>query len=239
MILPYRDLTDSIKKYKFITIEKEIEMFPGQIFHFSDIATMVREFDIPEYPEYAIIDDALSSNDIIIIQNRFKVSSIINADINNNLSLLGFQQKMEKKRTINLNMMSQNPVFLTAIHLRSMNISLINQLLLDFDITIIEIEFIIYIIKKHLAELNKTDDGNKYIPRLEQLIGSFSFYHNLLNRDGDKSREIIDTQSDLRELAPMRTLISKAKSIYPNREEQVFFNDIDEYLLAHQEKIKK
>ena len=46
----------------------------------------------------------------------------------------------DREKLLNLNMMSNNAVFLSRIHMRNMELSKINQLLLDFELTALDTE---------------------------------------------------------------------------------------------------
>jgi hypothetical protein len=236
ILLPYRDIRDKRKKYLFIEYDRDIELVPARLFHADDVPTMFREFDVNWRPEAVIVDDSVSESDIIIIKNRYKLNKIINADRVNNLQIIKEHKKQSfRERITNLNMMSDNPVFLTMIHLRDMNISLINQLLLDFDLSVLDTEYILKLIEHRMEEMREAERERERA-RLDDLRESFQFYRFLLNRNEEKVREIIDSHEDPKTLTPLRTLVTKARSIYPDREEQELYTRIDNYIVSKMEK---
>ncbi len=235
MLLPYRDIRDKKKKYLFIEYDRDIELVPARLFHADDVPIMFREFDVNWRPEAVIVDDSVSDSDIIIIKNRYKLNKIINADRINNLQIIKKHKKQSfRERIANLNMMSDNPVFLTMIHLRDMKISLINQLLLDFDLSVLDTEYILKIIERRIEEMKEAKRARER-SRLEDLQESFQFYRFLLNRNEENVMEIIDSHEDPKTLIPLRTLVTKARSIYPDQEEQELYTRIDNYIVSKME----
>ena len=47
-------------------------------------------------------------------------------------------------------------------------------------------------------------------------------------RDDEGVRSMIESQTDARKMTPFSTLISKVKSIYPNREEQILYTEYEQ-----------
>jgi hypothetical protein len=134
--------------------------------------------------------------------------------------------------------MSSNPVFLSQIHLKSMDLSKINQLLLDFDLSALDTECILHFIN---SSLRREDDESVKANRamLQDLAGYFQFYLNLLLRSDDSIRVMITAQTDGRKLAPFRTLISKGKSIFPHRDEQMLYTEYENIVHERREELMK
>ncbi len=221
IIVPYEDIIAKRTKYFFINFDTDVDAVPARIFHVSNIASMIREIDIKQKPDYVIIDHTITDNDTVIIKGRYKVEHVLRVEKET------LRMEDDREKLLNLNMMSNNAVFLSRIHMRNMELSKINQLLLDFELTALDTEYILNLIEKQL----KSEDASsrdKSRPMLEELSNSFRFYRYLLMRDDEGVRSMIESQTDARKMTPFSTLISKVKSIYPNREEQILYAEYEQ-----------
>ncbi len=238
LILPYNVITSREKRYLLINTEKELDVMPVRILHVQDLPTMVKQFDITLRPDYVIVDDSITENDIIIIKSRYKVEKIIFVPNEEITAPVHDSDKEDDDRIVNLNMMSTNPVFLARIHLRNYDLSKVNQLLLDFELTALDTEYILNFIDQLLID---TADEKIEMNRsmLVDLRDAFFFYLNLLQRNDEEIRNIINNQNNLKKLAPFRTLISKVKSIYPNREEQILYTEYENIVMDRREELQK
>lgn len=236
MILPYYVATTREKRFLLVDTEKDLDAMPVRILHVPDLPTMVKEFDISLRPDFVVIDDSITDNDIIIIKSRYKSERIIH--VANEEVRAPAHEDEEDERIVNLNMMSTNPVFLARIHLRNFDLSKVNQLLLDFELTALDTEYILNFIDQ-LLENDEDQKIERNRGMLMDLRDAFFFYLNLLQRNDEKIREIIEKQDDLKKLAPFRTLISKVKSIYPNREEQILYTEYENIVMDRREILQK
>lgn len=225
IVLPYEMASERSTRYIFIKTDMVPDALPVRIMSMPNVAVMMREVDAKVTPDHVIVDSGANENDVFIIKNRYKVQSVIYAERDGETPEPDAGET-ERERIVNLNMMSTNPVFLSQIHLKSMDLSKINQLLLDFDLSALDTECILHFIR---ASLRREDDEAVRANRamLQDLAGYFQFYLHLLLRSDDRIREMINEQTDVRKLAPFRTLISKVKSIYPNREEQMLYTEYE------------
>ncbi|MCP4137960.1 MAG: hypothetical protein GY754_43760 [bacterium] len=239
MVIPYTDIRDRQKKYIFIQVDKNLDMIPVLIEIVPTIQVMVKTYDAKVRPDFVIVDDEIATTDIVIIKTRYQVDDVIHAEMANNITL---QARRKKKsyddKVVNLNMLSSNPVFLARIHLRAMELSKINQLLLDFDLTALDTEYVLSFINDIL--INKKDDTDivKNRAMLVSLKKAYTFYLYLLQRNDEKIEEMVQSLDDLRELAPYRTLISKAKSIFPGKDEQLLYIEYDNLLFERKEELE-
>jgi len=225
IIVPYKDLLDNKNKYIFLDTDKNLDIIPGRIMIVDSISAMVKDIDIKLRPDYVIIDDTITDNDVIIIKNRYKAENVIRVqrvESSSEIDIAG----MEEEKTVNLNMMSTNPVFLARVHLRSMDLSKVNQLLLDFDLTALDTEYIFSFIQNLLLD-EESSAVKKNRPMLIDLRNSFKFNLHLLQRNDEEIRKMIESLDSIKKLAPYRTLISKVKSIYPGREEQIQYAEYE------------
>lgn len=238
ILVPYRDLRDRKTKYFFLATDKEMDAIPARMMIVKDVAQMVREIDASIQPDYVVVDDAITPNDVIIIKNRYKVNEIIYIELANNHFLAERLQIPDTDRVMNLNMMSGNPVFLTRIHLRTMDLSKINQLLLDFEITAPDTEYIMSFLREALDSAEGDPAQQKNIPVLLDLVNSFKFYHSLLQKDETLIKLMIDSTTDLKKLTPFRTLVSKVKAMFPGAEAQKLYTVYENILYDKLEELK-
>jgi hypothetical protein len=238
IVVPYKDLHDGKTKYFFIETDKELDAVPARIKLVSSVTEMVRNIDMSIRPEFVVVDDGITPNDVIIIKNRYKVEDVIYIELANNYFLSEKLKIPDMDRVINLNMMSANPVFLARIHLRSMDLSKINQLLLDFELTALDTEYIMHFIQMMLDDADNDEAVQKNMKMLIDLRDSFKFYLALLQKKDEEIRAIISVIEDVKKITPYRTLISKAKSIYPGSDEQILFTEYDNILIDKKEQLQ-
>ncbi len=239
IIVPYLDLRDNKTKYFFLSTDKGLDIIPVRMMIVNDVAQMVRDIDIAIKPDYIAVDDGVTPNDVIIIKNRYKVDEIVYVELANNNFLAERLMIPDADRVININMMSTNPVFLARIHLRNMDLSKINQLLLDFEITALDTEYILNFIITMLDTGKGDPNVQKNRPVLEDLLHSFKFYHGLLQKDEKTVREMIGSIDDMKKLTPFRTLVSKVKSMFPGSEEQKLYTEYENFVYDKLEELKQ
>ena len=114
-------------------------------------------------------------------------------------------------------MISSNIVFLAIIHIRNTDIAKMNQLMLDFEITEFEIEYILTFIDAACSNSNQST-RNKYM--LESLKEAFTFYSYLLLHNDEGIRQMIESQNDETRASFLKTLVMKVRMSYSVEEEQ-------------------
>jgi hypothetical protein len=238
MVVPYRDVRANRTKYFFLKTEKDLDMIPVRLFLVGNVAQMVRDIDASIQPDYVVVDDAVTPNDVVIIKNRYKVEEIIYIELVNNYFLAERLQIPDTDRIINLNMMSTNPVFLARIHLRNMDLAKINQLLLDFEITALDTEYILNFIQTVLDSGAEDPAVQKNRPMLMDLHHAFKFYHSLLQKNEAAVRDMINSIDDPKKLTPYRTLVSKVKAMFPGVEEQKLYTEYENIVYDRSEALK-
>jgi hypothetical protein len=215
-----------------------MDAIPMRMMHVKDVAQMVREIDMNVKPDFVAVDDAITPNDVIIIRNRYKVDEIVYIELANNYFLSERLQIPDTDRVMNINMMSSNPVFLVRIHLRNMDLSKINQLLLDFEITALDTEYILSFLQDALDNADSDPGIQKNKPMLLDLLNSFKFYHSLLQKDETLIKVMIDSTTDIKKLTPFRTLVSKVKAMFPGAEQQKLYTVYENILYDKLEELK-
>ncbi len=231
IIVPYIDLRDNKKKYFFIPTDKDLDLIPARILVTGSVISMIKEIDINIEPDYVIVDDNVTTNDVVLIKNRYHTEEIIYIELVNNYFLSDKLKIPDTDRTDNINMMSRNPVFLSSIHLRNMDISKINQLLLDFDISPLDTEFIYTMIQNSINSADSDPRIDKNRAMLSELRDYFMFYQALLNRNTERVKELIESRNNIKKLSPFVTLITKVKSMYPGTEEQLLYTEYENIVM--------
>lgn len=237
MILPYLDRTSKKNRYLFIPVAKKLDVIPVRMIRVNNVAEMVKEYDASLKPDYIVIDEKITSNDIIIVLNRYKINenNIIPAAMTDR----GFHYRDDPDLDLrtNLNVMSENPVYLAIVHLRSNDYSRIYQLLLDFELTALDTEYIMNFINSRMDSINDLENSSD-LGMLKNLQNIYSFYHNLLRKSDDDVKKMITQNKSLRQMTSYRTLISKVKSQYPGSEEQILYTEYENFLLEKWDELK-
>lgn len=237
IIIEYFDKRDKKGKYLFIETAKKIDLIPMRVIQVKSIVSLVRELDAKLEPDYIAVDNDQSQNDSIIIKSKFKTAEIINIDESNNQYFINMQRALlEEDKVTNLNMISANPVYLARIHLRQMDLSKINQLLLDFDLNALDAEYIYSFLESIL--LNEKDPvviKNRAL--LQHLRNSFIFFMFLIQKKDVNIREMIQGITNIRDLTPYQTLIRKAKSMFPNREDQLLYTEYENMIMNRRDEL--
>ncbi|MDY6933457.1 MAG: hypothetical protein SVZ03_04445 [Spirochaetota bacterium] len=245
IVIPYTDLRDRKRKYLFIKTNKMIDTIPVIIKIFNELAFLVRKKEAEFDPDYIFIDSNITSDDVLIIKKRFPDVIIT---LTNNGSGKSDEDKdsegrknrraVEELDTKNLNIMSNNPVFLAKVHLRWMAFSKVNQLLLDFDISPLEAEYILKFIESMLERSEESEELKKNQSKLKDLFESFQFYINLLNKKNDEIKEMITKVNDQMTLVSYNTLVAKLKSFQQMEEDQLVFTEYENLLFERKEQIQ-
>jgi hypothetical protein len=190
-------------------------------------------------PDYIIVDSTATRNDIIVIRNRCPLASVVLSEDERDVIEVqtavqkdgtGSQEKraVDILKDVNINMLSQNPVFLARVHLRRMDLTKVNQLLLDFDLKIIETQYIIGFLNTMLSKVDNSEELRKEQDKLATLRDSFQFYLHLMNKDtAEIEKMITNTELKQSDIATMSTLIAKVKPLFPDSDSQVVFTDFE------------
>jgi len=237
MIIPYLDLQDRKTKYIFIFTDKRLDLMPVRIMSVPGVADMVKEIDVSMNPEYIIVDRSVTLNDIVVIKNRYKINDVIHLEQANNYSINEGVKYIQREESYNLNVMSNNPVYLAGIHLKSMDLSSVNQLLLDFDLTALETEFILSFIDKKIKAADESLLSVRNRPMLQNLKTSFTFYLDLLQQKHEEIEAFINAIDERKNLASFRTLVRKVKSMHPGKQEQDLYFQYEKLIIEKQESL--
>lgn len=237
IILPYKNLIEKKRKYLFIPMEAEMDQIPVIIQHQRSYSSMLKNFTSEADIDYLIIDGSISEIELSVIISKYKPSNVIN--ITEALPSDSLQTDKEDNISyISINTLSDNPVFLANMHLKKMALSNLNQLLLDFDISPLDTQYILFYIRKLLESPSAESELEKNRKTLQEIKTSFEFYLALIQKDKEGIKEIISMLTDHRKISPYRTLVSKVRSMHPGNEEQLLYTEYENMVLEKEEELQ-
>ena len=238
IILPYRNLVEKKRKLLFIDYDTFLDLIPIKQFAVKNYASLLRDMPSDMEIDFLIVDESLSNMEVSIIASRFKPEIIIEA----------FTESYQEPEVvpdskpagyISINTMSDNPVFLASYHLKNMSLSNLNQLLLDFELSALDIQFIIHFINNILENKKNDLEVIRNNSMIIDLKNAYEFYLALITKDIDYINEKVETETDYRKLSPYRTLISKIRSLgIAGAEEQLLYTDFENIVFEREEKLK-
>ncbi len=240
IIIPFNIKNRIDPQYIFLPTDMKLDMVPAKLIRIKDIAEMVKDLDIHIIPDYILTDESITSNDIIIVKNRYKIDEDVVIKVMENLSVPERKYPADdiEEKNINLNLISENPVYLARIHLRAKDLSKIYQLILDFELTALDTEYILNFIEEQLKNSEKDLSSDKNRSMLLDLKNLYAFYIKLLKKNDEGIRDMINAGSEVKEMAAYRTLISKVKSIYPGSNEQIIYTEYENSVIDKWEELK-
>ncbi len=237
LVLPYNNIIEKKRKYLFIPMESEVDQIPAIIQHQRNYSSMLKDFTTEADIDYLIIDGSISETELSVIISKYKPFKVI--DITETLSSDSQQtDKEDNVSYININTLSENPVFLAGMHLKKMALSNLNQLLLDFDISPLDTQYILFYIRRLLESPSPESELEKNRKTLQEIKNSFEFYLALIQRDEESIKEIISTLTDHKKISPYKTLVSKVRSMHPGNEEQLLYTEYENMVLEREEELQ-
>jgi hypothetical protein len=237
LILPYRNIIEKKRKFLFIHYAASIDLIPVKITSIKSYSSMLKDLPSDTDIDYLIVDESLSEVELSVIASRYRPGEIIKITTEKSDRA---QTVPEEKSSdyISINTMSDNPVFLASYHLKNMALSNLNQLLLDFEISAFDTQFIIYFINDILDNRKNEPEVIRNKQMLTDLKNAYEFYLALIVRDEKILKEKIESETDSRKLSPYRTLVSKVRSMNPGREEQLLYTEYENFVLEKEENLR-
>jgi hypothetical protein len=239
IIIPYTLHGDPENRYLMIPTSETIDIMPVRAVYHEGLLALVRELDMGLNPGMIVVDDNASENDLIVIRNRCASAEIVPIGRDRVASGRDSEPRraVDELDDVNLNMLSQNPVFLARIHLRNVAVSKVKQLLLDFDLTPVDAGYIHTFIQ---AMLNTTSSElDRVRPMLAELEKDFRFYVNVIEKKKKDAFAQIDEVETLQELTSFMTLLAKARSIHDERGTDLDMTDIENRIAEKQDVLRQ
>ena len=249
IVIPFYVSGDMDMRYLLMDTTETIDLMPIKIMFLHSVSSIAREVEAGYRPDVFVVDAAMSDSDIVVIKNRVPSARVVMADQVVKAGITAQKEIMvtdemiaratESSGDLNLNTMSKNPVFLARIHLRQMDLSKVNQLLLDFDMVADDALFILSFIQTMISNAGKDPSLKVYEQKLSDLRDDFMFYIALLRQDAKDIGRLIDEVSDPRKFSSYMTLIAKARSMCVSQLELLTIVDYENTLLEKKETFGK
>ncbi len=236
LIVPYRNIIEKKRKFHFIPLETEIDQIPVIIQHQRSYSSMLRDVQAALEIDYLIIDSSISETELSVIISKYKPEKVITVSAAKSDSQ-GPAETESEMSYININTLSDNPVFLSKMHLRKMALSNLKQLLLDFDISPLDTQYILFFINELLDAVKPKPEVTKNRSNLLDIRNSFEFYLALILRDEENIKRIINILDDPKKVSPYRTLVSKVRSMHPGSEEQLLYTEFENMVIDREEEL--
>ncbi len=237
LILPYRNIIEKKRKYLFIHYVASMDLLPVKIITLKSYSAMLKDIPSDTEVDYLVVDESISEIEVSVITSRYRPGEIIKIASEKVEAVLPLHEE-KSSDYISINTMSDNPVFLASYHLKNMALSNLNQLLLDFDISAFDTQFIIFYINDILNNKKDELDVVKNKTMLSDLKNAFEFYLALIVRDDKQLKQKIESETDIKKLSPYRTLVSKVRSMNPGKEEQLLYTEYENLVLEKEENLK-
>ncbi len=243
IVIPYEDLVLKKRKYLFLKSNINLELIPFRVLKIENIYKLVRDIESGIIFNYIVVDKSVTKNEIIVIKNRCPSAEIIQTGLTDTPGKEAELEDIEKHGKTrqsedvpddviekNLNIMSSNPVFLAKIHLKKLALSKVNQILLDFDISSLEAEYMLRFIETMLQNKESSEEIEKTRPKLEAQADAFRFYINLLNKNDKDIRMMITEINDSSKISSYNTLLAKVKLLFSRQEDILLLTEYENLL---------
>ena len=248
LVIPYDRQGAEKRRYLLMDFEGKLDMVPIRLLGIDTLDQLIRMVESGQCPDYIVVGEQVTRNDIVVIKNRCLDVSVVLATDKREITEVekisrtdandtGERRATDLLKDVNLNIMSQNPVFLARVHLRNMDLSKVNQLLLDFDLKPIDAAYILNFINTMLGKVGQKEELKREESQLSSLRKSFQFYIYLLEKKDDEIKMMIDQVMDKGELASYMTLLAKVKLLLPNQDDQLLITGYENLMWEIKEKI--
>jgi hypothetical protein len=246
IVVPFYVSGDRDMRYLLVDATEPVDLMPVRITFIPSVAFIAREVEAGARPDVIVVDNDFSANDLIVIKNRvptarvFMTNEVIKAGITSQREIRTdideiSDRAIDELETLNLNVMSTNPVFLARVHLRQLDLAKVKQLLLDFDMTSSDAGFILTFIDSMLQKMSEDPLLATQEQKLVELHEDFLFYSAILGKNKEEMIRIIDGITDIRKFPSYMTLIAKARSMCITQNELLEITEYENRLLEKKE----
>jgi hypothetical protein len=161
MVIPYQHGFSNEIKTIYLGTGSQSDVLPVVIQHFKDKDALVSSWENGDQVQFLVVDEEIPRSDMVTFKIRYPNLNILVIKKRINTSAESQTSKAQAKaeegkgivdydkvratdvsRNSNLNMQSENPVFLARIHLRNVELDKVKQLLLDFKLGAQDVTFI-------------------------------------------------------------------------------------------------
>ncbi|MDX1961155.1 MAG: hypothetical protein SFU98_21475 [Leptospiraceae bacterium] len=201
LVIPYQHGGSREIKTIFLNSGSESDILPVVIYHQNNVKDIAALAEKGIEFHHIVADEGLQRSDMVTLKIRFPTVNILIlkkkiATTQDPKTVLPENEKGEKQiidqdntgaalRAINtsLNMSSDNPVFLSRIHLRNMELDKVKQLLFDFDLTVEDVSFIRTFLDVMIRNEKKKEDLATNREKLVVLDEIFRLAEMIVKRD--------------------------------------------------------
>lgn len=244
IVIPYNYSGDSNLHYLLLDTSEIIDMIPLEIKHFSDILLLLKNIDSGVKPDLIVVDEKVAESDIVLIKNRFQDAKI---KVTDDQKVIGSRKQAPKPigsaeadkllSEVNLNMMSENPVFLARVHLKRKYFQNVKQLLLDFDLSNVEADYIKTLIDIEVKKYEGSTNTARAPKIIQELLLDFEFYIAIMERNIEKVQLVLEKTKESSQILSYVTLIAKARSVIEN-ESDLDMIDYENMIYEKKEKLE-
>lgn len=159
LVIPYQHGGARDIKYIYLNSGSESDILPVVIYHFTSVKDVISSSEQGNVFHHIVSDEGLHRNDMVTLKIRYPSVNILilkkkivtvqetnkKTDEKTDPSVVDAEKARAAdmaNTNANLNMHSENPVFLARIHLRNMELDKVKQLLFDFDLKAEDIAFV-------------------------------------------------------------------------------------------------
>ena len=245
IVIPFFMANERDIRYILLDTAETIDMMPVRILLIPSIMGVVREADPNMRPDLFIIDRGITANDVVLVKNRVPGAKVVLADeiartagAPREVSSEEMERAVDEVKSVNLNMMSQNPVFLARVHLRQLDLSKVKQLLLDFDMSVPDAGFIHTFITSMLSKADNDEQLRLQKGRLLELADDFQFYIAVMNRNEKEVFSMIEAISEQQKISSFMTLIAKARSILEAHSDALLITEFENKILEKKDQLQ-
>ena len=236
IVIPFYTTGDRDMRYLLYETTENIDMIPVRINFISSVAFIAREVEAGMKPDVFVVDSAFSEQDLIVIKNRvpdarvFLTEDVIRAGIAEKKEITAGEELSNRAAdqidNANLNIMSDNPVFLARVHLRQNDVSKVRQLLFDFDLSVSDSGFILTFIDTMLRNTSG-DLTESNCQKLTELRDEVAFYIVILEGEKEKIYQMIESITDKKRISSFLTLIAKARGLMRSHNDMLRFTEYE------------
>lgn len=241
LVIPYQHGGTRDIKYIYLNSGSESDVLPVIIYHFNTVKEIIKSSEEGNLFHHIVSDEGLHRNDMVTLKIRYPSINILILkkkivtvqetkpklqaieDKDDSAVVDADKARAAEMATVNsnLNLHSENPVFLARIHLRDMELDKVKQLLFDFDLKSEDIAFIRTFLSVMLKNVNNKEELESNKDRVRTLDEIFRLAILIIDRNEDQFENELENGFS-REVAYMvYTLLEKYQEQAVNIEEEI------------------
>lgn len=201
LIIPYQHGGSREIKTIFLNSGSESDILPVIIYHFNTVKEIHSLAEQGIEFHHIVADETLQRNDLVTLKIRYPNVNIlilkkkISVTQDPKIAMLPDEKgenkpiddsvgiAMRATNSANINMNSDNPVFLARIHLRNLELEKVKQLLFDFNLTAEDITFIRTFLDVMIKNVNNKEELEVNKDKLKTLDEIFRLAAMIVKKD--------------------------------------------------------